>query len=231
MAVSILGTPAALDETTNNSYTPETGADLVVAIFVTESTVSTRTLTSAVLGGVTMTVGHSLYTNNVYVTFAYLKQADIPVGSSAWAATWSGAMSGDEGAGVIFSLQGVDQTTPIGNTSGAGFSSSSTPSDSITSADGSIVLGACVITTTSAAWTGPTGSFTEQREANDPSGGNNYRFAIVDRVITTGAAESWGYTLPATKTGAIASMVVLQSAGGPSIPVFMHHYTKSIGSH
>ena len=209
--VSILGTPLNIDD--GESYTPETGdSERLVVVGVAYEYASGATgITSVKLGGVTMTQlnrgKHS--TTGSGAGHWYLKEADIPVGSSTLEFTWAGTYNGLT-SGTIYTLAGVDQSTVSDDTQKSSFTSTSTPSRSVTSTDNSLVLVSASSTDHTLTWTNSSG-LTERRDAAEAS--NNFRIFTADKLVPSGSADTLNFTLSSSDSGQISAVVIKPSAG------------------
>jgi hypothetical protein len=107
MAVSIVGTPLAINDGT--SYTAETGSDRVVCVVVGVEEFNAVTF-APTYGGVAFVQGAFIEgADRSYMYIGYILEANIPAGSNAFALVPSAAV--DETDGVIYTLSGVDQST------------------------------------------------------------------------------------------------------------------------
>ena len=107
MAVSIVGTPLAINDGT--SYTAESGSDRVVCVVVGVEEFNAVTF-APTYGGVAFVQGAFIEgADRSYMYIGYILEANIPAGSNAFALVPSAAV--DETDGVIYTLSGVDQTT------------------------------------------------------------------------------------------------------------------------
>ena len=218
MAVAV-GDSAAILETAA-TYTAAAGSNrLLVAVIGAEDLTS---LTSLVFGGITMTVGQALFGGNgeADVYAYYLKDADIPSGSQSLVITQAGASwTTDEWSGHIYTLTGVDQTTPIGNKVAENGNSATTWTvTSITSITDGILLALGVSlspidagsTITTASWT------TDSFDADAGGGG----LVNGNKLITSGASE--GVTFDwngGSESGAAMLMSVLPGAASENTTI------------
>jgi hypothetical protein len=170
MAVSILGTPQ-----TGVNFEAGTGLDYEAVAGTTERMVvvifgskmgGTRTISALTLGGVNMAaLGGSTSNFNLTASLAGLgaiREANIPGGSNTLSLTLSGT-DADKGQGVIFTLDGCDQTTAISaagttldHTNGA---QTLTEATGVAYTDGDLVIAHWTIdnTSTPTSITGPAG--------------------------------------------------------------------------
>lgn len=127
--MAILGTSVHGQIPGTDSYTPETGdSNRIVAIFIAAEDFFNRSLTSVTLGGVSATLGvRNSVQDNAASRYMigevwYIKEADIPVGSSAIATTWDAAVDWEEAS--LYTFSNRDQTTPIASSQSTGTSGS-----------------------------------------------------------------------------------------------------------
>lgn len=141
MAGSVIGTPVKIDD--GGSYTAEAGSNRVVVIAVTNVWVSGSTSYTVALGSQAFTqanrgknTGNGEGASGIF----YILEADIPAGSNTLAFTYGGTWE-DPFSCTIYTLGGIDQTTPQTNEKSV-FTSTTTPSDTIVSADNSVCIAA-----------------------------------------------------------------------------------------
>lgn len=108
---SIVGTPLAVNDGT--SYTAEAGSNRVVAVIVGVEEVNSVTF-APTFGGVAFVTpanGFIEGSDRSYGYVGYILEANIPVGSQAFALNPSAAV--DETHGTIYTLQDVNQSSPV----------------------------------------------------------------------------------------------------------------------
>jgi len=113
MAIAKLGFAEIAE---GGTYTPEAGADFLVFSGAGESSFSSRQIVGMTFGGVTCTQAvYASLNNSVKGGLWYIKAADIPAGTSTLVVDWDGQIHSPF-IGGVYSLSGVDQTTPIADT-------------------------------------------------------------------------------------------------------------------
>jgi hypothetical protein len=205
VTAAIAGTPVDIDA--GDPYIAESGADrLVVFIGVAEANTAARTLDSFTWGGAAFTLAAAVQVTSsaqyLYLVCGYIKEANIPAGSNATAATWSGTMNGPAPAGVMFTLTGVDQDSPVSTSQFAEAIADTSVTVNATSADRSVVLFAAGADNASIAWDSlPTG-FTVDRQDNT----TDFAVGVFSKAVATGGSESMkaGFSGPARDWGALA---------------------------
>jgi len=113
MAIAKLGFAEIAE---GGTYTPEAGADFLVFSGAGESSFSSRQIVGMTFGGVTCTQAvYASLNNSVKGGLWYIKAADIPAGTSTLVVDWDGQIHSPF-IGGVYSLSGVNQTTPIADT-------------------------------------------------------------------------------------------------------------------
>lgn len=156
MSVAVVGTPAAIapfTSGTGTSYTAGAGSNRVV-VLVLEHTSSAGggtpnyTGVQPTFGGVNMTQVGSFITTTaaryMCASMWFLPEASIPSGAQTMVASWSNGTNNLNEANAlatIYTLSGVDQTTPASSV-GSNISNSATTiaSSSVTSTTGGLVI-------------------------------------------------------------------------------------------
>ncbi len=157
MSVAVVGTPAApapFASGTGASYTAGAGSNRVVVLVLEHSSSSgggtpVYTGVQPTFGGVNMTQVGLLITSTAvrYMCCSMwrLKEANIPAGANTMVASWSDATNNLNEANAlaaIYTLSGVDQTTPVTSPVGSGIGNGVTTvaSSSVTSTTGGMMI-------------------------------------------------------------------------------------------
>jgi hypothetical protein len=204
MSVAVVGTPAApapFTSGTGASYTAGTGSNRVVVLVLEHSSSSgggtpVYTGVQPTFGGVNMTQVGLLITSTAvrYMCCSMwrLKEASIPAGANTIVASWSDAANNLNEANAlaaIYTLSGVNQTTPVTSTgSGVGNSVTTVASSSVTStSNGLVIYGVSFNASTGTGVVLPTGYTTDEAV-------NSFDFsgfaAAGHKAITSGGTET-----------------------------------------
>jgi hypothetical protein len=226
MAIAVEGTPS-YGVTEAGTYTAETtGSDRLLVICVTAEDGSTPDITGLTFGGVTCTqvvtkraggAGGPYPGASIY----YLKQADIPGGAQAAAATFDSDPMTTGPYFDFFTLSGVDQTTPVDDFASASLDNSSGANYAgllaldATTADGlAFALSALASNlATHSAWG------TGWNEVQDGALGGNYARGVAT-MATTGATTTPDPTFSSNQTFAAGVSAAFKpaSSGASNAP-------------
>ena len=198
------------------TYTAASGSNRLLVVLIGTEDVSV--LTSVVFGGETMVESQAFAENQTANVFAYhILDTNIPSGSQTLVITETGSSwSTDEWAGHIYTLTGVDQTTPIGNktTDNEGAATTWT-STSITSVDDGILLTqGTSISPIDAGSSITTASWTTNAIHNPGGGGQMSGHKLITTGVSEGVVLDWN---GGSETGVSMLMSVLPSTADPII--------------
>lgn len=179
MSVAVVGTPldiAFFTSGTGGAYTAGAGSNRVVVLAIQHSSTSgggipVYTGVQPTFGGVNMTQVGVFITNTtaryMCCSMWLLKEAGIPSGSQTMVASWSDAsnnLNEPNALAVVYTLSGVDQTTPVTATdSGVTNSATSISGSGLAStANGLVIYGASFNASSSVGVTLPSGYTTDE---------------------------------------------------------------------
>ena len=201
--------------TGGGTYTAGAGSNRLVVIALARRMAGTTTTTPNVTAltwgsrsigaGITEAVHQASTSNgrcNAYVW--YVKEADIPAGAQTLAATWNVTMGGSGDLFTVYTLSGVNQTTPVNTTVMVDNGNGADPwTMAPTVASGSVQVTSGCIFAQSVASGAPPG-FVEYRDVGD----STYRVFSDAAVTATGATLNW---IRDFSTGSQQGSVVLSS--------------------
>lgn len=232
MSVAIVGTPATpspFTSGTGTSYTAGAGSNRVVVLVLEHSSSAgggtpNYTGVQPTFGGVNMTQVGTLVTNATArcqcVSMWLLKEASIPSGAQTLVATWSNGtnnLNEADALAAIYTLSGVDQTTPMTSTgSGTGDSVTTVTSSSVTSTtNGMMIYGVSFNASTAVGVTLPSGYTTDESVTSFDFSGYA---AAGHKAIVSGGAETPAISWTGAGGAAIlAANFQAVSAGGDTL--------------
>lgn len=184
------------------SHTPVGTDRIVFAWLMIENSVSNVSVT---YGGNAMTLVDSITTTNAAVhLYRYLNP---PLSAQNCAATWTGAATGWL---EVISYSNVNQTTPLGTPAKASSNSSTTPSVTVTSSAGELVIdGVSAHVAFTGMGSGQTGRISEATVVN-VRGSEEAGAASVVMDWTLGSASNWASIGVSLKPSAGGSAALLQ---------------------
>lgn len=211
-AASIVGTETSI--TYGQNCTAGSGSNRVFVITIGDraTTDVDPTITALTFGTATLANGQIISaiqrgeasSKDDRSAIFYIKEANIPAGATAVVPTWSVTM-GSGGAGSIscYTLQDVDQTTPIDNTASIAPASSTNWSSSVTVAAGTVQVAAFTGLSGSITATA-VGSFTEDMDIQCSASARCAHYSLTS---SGGSSLTYGVTWSSASagTGVIAS--------------------------
>lgn len=218
MGVSIVGTPAAITE--GSFYTAEAGADRVVVVSGTgESAFSSRPLVGVTFGGVAMT--EAVYTGNDVLPkggIYYILESQIPSGSNEIVFDWDG-QAHQTFQGAIYTLEGVDQSSPVPATDFGNVASGSAIDLTLTSVDNSVLISAAGTnsTATSLSLSSTNTASTQTFNLDAQADSSSHEGSSISSAVATGQAETVGLRFSASSEYAGVAAVFAPASTGPSI--------------
>lgn len=223
MAVAIEGTPVQVGDVVGaSSYTAETTGSnrIVLGIFCTEFTASAA-ITGVDLGSVSFVEAQTqVGRGDTFIWAGFILDANIPTGSQTITVTDNGTPDGDQYLGLMYTLSGADQTTPLpaGRSAGEDVDVGVDPwvVDGVTSLDNDAIFAAICNNTSmsivSLTWTGST---FRQGDLDDSIGA--FSIAMADKLVSSGAAESASFDMAGVERGAevMFAVAAATAAGNP----------------
>lgn len=214
---TIVNTPLVVNG--GSTYTAEAGSSRVLVLGLARepsATGVTPTVTALTWGTCSLANG-KIVQANVQVQGAlnriaayhwYIKEADILSGAQTVTPTWSTTMGGANDIFLMYTLQGVDQTTPVDATSGDNPASGTNPiSGTFVVGNNTVqVLDAAINSSNSST---PTSPWTELADNTDTA----YRRVSHSLVTSSGGSVGWGMTFGANNTGAVVVTSFAAAAG------------------
>lgn len=202
--------------TASPGYTPlgSAGSRAVVLVIWGEGNV--RPFSSVTLGGRTCTLAVTVGTSPT-ATIAYLLETDIALMSGTdIVVTWTGGTPSVGAEVHAYTFDGVDQTSPLGNTNSSNSASATSLSLSLTAATDSLVIAGAIDGTTGSGLTWTTAT----AQLQDGTG------HVIESALYTPGSLSYSETITwggSANTMAAVAATFLPSSGGSVAPIVAYY--------